>query len=204
MIIRGGANVYPEIIESVLRAHPNVADAAAVGGSGIDRKAIAQIHIREERVMTAAIQLYFEDFLPGRVFEGQTRTLGEEEFRMFAAITGDAHPIHYDPEYAARSRFGKRVAHGLLVMAISALGATALSERLSESMVAFVEQDCKFLKPVLIGDVVHTQLEVETVKPKSGGLGLVRFIVRVIHKNGDVALLGHHSYLLKCRIGEER
>ena len=51
--------------------------------------------------MTVTEQLYFEDFVPGRVFEGQTRTLGEEEFRMFAAITGDAHPIHYDPEYAA-------------------------------------------------------------------------------------------------------
>lgn len=154
--------------------------------------------------MTVTEQLYFEDFVPGHVFEGQTRTLGEEEFRMFAAITGDAHPIHYDPEYAARSRFGKRVAHGLLVMAVSALGATALSERLSESMVAFVEQDGRFLKPVLIGDVVHTELEVESVQPKSDGLGLVRFVVRVLLQNGETALLGHHSYLLKCRTGVEK
>lgn len=151
--------------------------------------------------MTMRAQMYFEDFAPGQVYPGQTRTLGEEEFRLFAAITGDAHPIHYDAEYAAGTRFGKRVAHGLLVMAVTALGATALAEDLREAMVAFLDQDCRFLKPVLIGDVIRTELEVEAVQPKSGGVGLVRFIVRASHRNGEVALVGHHSYLLKCKTG---
>ncbi len=154
--------------------------------------------------MTGLTQLYFEDFAPGQTYPGQRRALGEEEFRLFAAITGDAHPIHYDADYAARTRFGKRVAHGLLVMATTALGATALSDRLRESMVAFLGQDCRFLKPVLIGDAVRTELEVEAVERKSGGLGMVRFIVRAVLDSGEVALTGHHSYLLKCKSGESK
>lgn len=149
--------------------------------------------------MSDAEQLYFEDLAPGQVYPGQTRTLNEEAFRLFAQVTGDAHPVHYDAAYAAKTRFGKPVAHGLLVMAVSALGATPLSGRLRDAMVAFVEQGCHFLKPVLIDDSVRTELEVESVQPKSGGLGLVRFIVRVYAPSGDVALLGHHAYLLKCR-----
>ncbi|HYD56805.1 MAG TPA: MaoC family dehydratase [Burkholderiales bacterium] len=144
-------------------------------------------------------QLYFDDLQPGQLYPGQTAKLSAEEFRLFARITGDAHPIHYDAEYAARTRFGKPVAHGLLVMAMTALGATPLSGRLREAMVAFVEQDCRFLKPVLVDDSVRTELEVERVERKSGGLGYVRFIVRAFRGDGEVALVGHHSYLLKCR-----
>ena len=144
-------------------------------------------------------QLYYEDLAPGQVYPGQTRTLGKEEFDLFAKITGDAHPIHYDPEYAARTRFGRQVAHGLLVMAETALGATPLSPRFHESMIAFVEQGCRFLKPVLIGDTLRTELEVESLQKKSGGLGLVRFIVRLYGADGELALLGHHVYLLKRR-----
>src|SRR3954469_5506004 len=113
-------------------------------------------------------QLYYEDLAPGQIYPGQTRTLGDEEFRLFAKVTGDDHPIHYDAAYAARTRFGKQVAHGLLVMAETALGATPLSARFHEAMIAFVEQGCRFLKPVLIGDTIRTELEVESLQKKSG------------------------------------
>ncbi len=149
--------------------------------------------------MEASAQLYFEDLEPGQVFPGQAAKLGMDTFQLFARMTGDAHPIHYDAEYAARTRFGKPVAHGLLVMAMTALGATPLSGRLREAMIAFVEQDCRFLKPVLVEDTVRTELEVERVERKSGGVGYVRFAVRVWRGDGELALQGHHSYLLKSR-----
>ena len=145
-------------------------------------------------------QLYVEDFVPGTVYAGQRRTLDEAAFRKFAEATGDAHPIHYDAAYAAGTRFGRQVAHGLLVASAGALGATPLSAQLEESLVAFLEQDAKYLKPVLIGDEVRTEFEVESVKPTSSGTtGVVRFIVRVYGASGEVAMLGHHSYLLKTR-----
>lgn len=152
--------------------------------------------------MTAARapQLYFEDFQPGQVYAGQSRTLDEEAFAMFARVTGDAHPIHYDKAYAQKTRFGERVAHGLLLMSVTALGATPLSERLEESMVAFVEQDGRFLKAVLIGETVRTEFEVEEVRAsRSGGQGFVRFAVRALNDLGEVVLAGHHGYLIKGR-----
>jgi 3-hydroxybutyryl-CoA dehydratase len=84
-------------------------------------------------------QLYWDDFQLGQVYAGQSRTLDEAAFTMVAKVTGDAHPIHYDREYAMKTRFGECVAHGLLVMSVTALGATPLSDRLEESMIAFVE-----------------------------------------------------------------
>jgi 3-hydroxybutyryl-CoA dehydratase len=137
-------------------------------------------------------QLYFEDFKPGAVYAGQSRAL--------AGLTGDAHPIHYDRAYAMKTRFGERVAHGLLLMSMTALGATPLSARVEESMIAFVEQDAKFLKAVLIGETVRTEFEVESVRPtRAPAQGIVRFAVRVLNAGGEVVLAGHHTYLLKRR-----
>src|SRR3569832_2693309 len=112
-------------------------------------------------------QLKFEDIVAGQVYAGQTRKLDEAAFGLFAKLTGDSHPIHYDREYARQPRFGDCVAHGLLLMSITALGATPLSARLEEAMVAFVEQDGRFLRPVLVGEAVSTEFEVEHVRPVS-------------------------------------
>ena len=147
-------------------------------------------------------QLYFEDFAPGQIYPGQRRTLDENAFRSFAQLTGDAHPIHYDAEYASRTRFGRPVAHGLLVTAVGALGATPLSSRLEDALVAFLDQDATFVKPVLVGDEVRSELEVESVKPtRTGVTGIVRFAVRIYGADGEVAMRGHHTYLLKTRTG---
>ena len=143
-------------------------------------------------------QLYFDDFNLGDRFRSPGRTLGESHFLLFAGLTGDNHPIHYDEDYARRSRFGARVAHGLLVMAMSALGATALSHRLEASMIAFVEQGCRFRKPVLLGDSVHAEFEVAGLERK-GDKGLLRLRATLLNQRGEEVLEGHHVYLLRCR-----
>ena len=66
-------------------------------------------------------QLYFDDFKVGDRFRSPGRTLGDAHFLLFSGLTGDNHPLHYDEEYARQTRFGARVAHGLLVMAMSAV-----------------------------------------------------------------------------------
>jgi acyl dehydratase len=143
-------------------------------------------------------QLYFEDFTLGDRFRSPSRTLGDAAFLFFAGVTGDNHPIHYDEEYARHTRFGARVAHGLLVMAMTAVGASPLSHRLEESMIAFVEQGARFLRPVLLGDTVHPEFEVAGLERK-GERGLVRLAVRVTNQRGEVVLEGHHVYLIRCR-----
>lgn len=145
-------------------------------------------------------QYWFEDFTPGRRFPGTAHALDDGAFRQFAQMTGDAHPLHYDAEYAKKTAFGKPLAHGLLLMSMTALGATPLSAHVEDSMVAFLEQGGKFLKPVLVGDTVTPMLEVEEARATSNpGNGIVRFAARLTNQRGEVVLAGFHTYLIKRR-----
>lgn len=142
-------------------------------------------------------QLYLEDLNPGDRFEGETHALDEAAFAAFARLTGDAHPIHYDREYARATRFGERVAHGLLLVAMTALGATRLSARLRESMVALAEEGFRFRKAVLVGQAVRP---VFTVESKDAARGRVRFRVELLNTaTGEAVAEGFHDYVLKSR-----
>jgi acyl dehydratase len=145
-------------------------------------------------------QLYADDFAVGQRYAGQSVVLGDEQFKQFAQLTGDRHPIHYDDAYAAKTRFGKRLAHGLLVTSITALGATPLSDRLEQSMVAFLEQGMRFTAPALVGDRVSTGFVVESValKPEKKS-GVVTFSIAVVNQRGESLAEGFHRYLLRLR-----
>jgi acyl dehydratase len=141
---------------------------------------------------------YFEDFRLGEKFYIPAKTMTDAHFLFFAGITGDNHPIHYDDEYAKSTRFGKRVAHGLLVTSMTATGASTLSPMIEGSIVAFVEQSSHFLKPVLIGDTITPELEVTQLIQKTD-TGLLRLTTRVKNQRGEVVLEGTHAYLIKKR-----
>src|SRR5437660_10577006 len=102
----------------------------------------------------------------GDTFEGPSKTLNDAHFLFFSGLTGDAHPIHYDVEYAKATRFGKPLAHGLLLASMTALGASSARERI-EGFV-FVEQGCRFLKPALVGDTIRPRFEVEKIWSDEG------------------------------------
>ena len=69
-------------------------------------------------------QLFFEDFTVGDRFGSPSKTLTDAHFMFFAGMTGDAHPLHYDDEYAKKTRFGRRLAHGLLLTAMNCPNST--------------------------------------------------------------------------------
>lgn len=142
--------------------------------------------------------MYFEDFEIGQTFRSPAKTMTDAHFLFFAGLTGDNHPIHYSDEYAKNTRFGARVAHGLLVAGLTAAGASALSPDMEGSVVAFVEQSSRFLVPVLIGDTVAPELEVAELTPKTT-TGLVRLATRITNQRGETVLQGHHTYLFKRR-----
>jgi len=85
-------------------------------------------------------QRYLDDFTPGEVFESSPQTLTQSHFTAFAAMTGDAHPIHYDADYARARGWDAPLAHGLLLLGMCALGAAPISGELTESMVAMLGQ----------------------------------------------------------------
>jgi acyl dehydratase len=150
-------------------------------------------------------QIFADDLSVGMTFAGKTRKMTDDYFRAFAEITGDDHPIHYDDAYAAKTRFGRRLAHGLLVTSMTALGATPMGPRLEDSMVAFVEQGAHFLKPVFVGDELTASFVVAAIdaKPKRG-MSLVCFKTNLLNHRGETVLEGHHSYLLLSAPGSDK
>src|SRR5690554_4174124 len=96
----------------------------------------------------APCQLAATDLRVGDRVASRRVKLDSTVFDAFASLSGDAHPIHYDREYAADKGLRAPIAHGLLLLAVTALGATALSEQLHDSMIAMLNVEARYLAPV--------------------------------------------------------
>jgi acyl dehydratase len=132
-----------------------------------------------------------EDLKPGEVFETPSKTLTDAHFLFFSGLTGDNHPIHYDVEYAKGTRFGKPLAHGLLLASLTALGASTASSRIEGF--AFIEQGSRFLGPVVVGDTIRPRLTVERIW-QEGKRRFVRLATALINQRGETVLEGFHVY----------
>jgi 3-hydroxybutyryl-CoA dehydratase len=88
------------------------------------------------------------------------KTVTEADVTLVAGVTGDFNPVHVDAEAAAQSRFGERIAHGMLSAGfISAV----LGMRLPGTGSIYLSQSLRFTKPVRIGDTVTARVEVVEV-----------------------------------------
>ena len=143
-------------------------------------------------------QRWFEDFKVGDTFESPSKTLNDAHFMFFSGLTGDAHPVHYDDEYAKGTRFGRRLTHGLLLTSMTAVGASTLSPLMEHSMVAFVEQSMRFLKPAFIGDSIKPRHEIVALERKRSA-GLLTLKVTLTNQRGETVLEGQHKYLIAYR-----
>src|SRR6478752_3583720 len=150
-------------------------------------------------------QLFLEDFSKGQRFPGHPRKITEADVLSFAALTGDKHPIHYDDEYAKTTRFGRPIVHGLHLMALTALGATPLSEQLTQSMIAMLEQQATFRKPVFKDDTLRPEIEIEAIDRQHGkDWGRLAMKVRLTNQRDEIVLEGRHVYMVRCRAGSKK
>ncbi|MBA6291518.1 MaoC family dehydratase [Colwellia sp. MB3u-70] len=93
-----------------------------------------------------------------------SQTITDSDIKGFAGLTGDYNPVHVDEMYAADSRFGRRIAHGLLTAGFfSALFGT----RLPGPGCVYVSQNLNFKRPVYIGDTVVATVKVTSVDVSS-------------------------------------
>ncbi|GLK79233.1 MaoC family dehydratase [Methylopila turkensis] len=106
-------------------------------------------------------QIAFEDLSVGQTAEIR-HEVSEDGVRTFAALTGDTNPIHLSEAYAANTRFGGRIAHGLYT---ASLISAVLGTRLPGPGAVYLSQTIKFRAPVRIGDVVTTQVEITALDP---------------------------------------
>jgi 3-hydroxybutyryl-CoA dehydratase len=85
--------------------------------------------------------------------------------RAFAELSGDFNPIHLDEEFAAKTRFGKRIAHGMIS---GALISAVLGNEFREKKIVYLSQTMKFIAPVFIDDTITataTVVDIRADKP---------------------------------------
>jgi len=90
-----------------------------------------------------------------------SQTISEANIAMFIGAVGDTNPLHVNAEYAKRSRFGARIAQGILV---AGLISTAIGTKLPGPGAVYLGQSLKFLKPTHIGDTVTATVTVKAIR----------------------------------------
>jgi 3-hydroxybutyryl-CoA dehydratase len=127
----------------------------------------------------------FSELDVGDSFATEARAVNERDILEFAALTGDTHPQHTDPDWAAGSRFGEQIAHGLLVVSL-AVGLMPLDP---DRVVALRRvSDAVFKQPVKIGDTLHVEGEILRTQELDGEHGLVEMRLRIVNGSGRLAV----------------
>ena len=119
------------------------------------------------------------------------KTVTAEDVARFADVTGDSNPLHRDPEYAARTRFGQCIAHGMLSAGfISAALGTKLAP---DCCVVYLSQSLRFLRPVKIGETVRA---VAVVKGVDAQKRIVTVQTDCFNQDGEPVVKGEAVVLL--------
>lgn len=89
------------------------------------------------------------------------RTISDDDIRAFANATGDHNPLHLDEEFAKQTRFGKRIAHGML--SASLISAVIANELPGQGSI-YLGQTLQFVAPVFPGDTVTARVTVTGIR----------------------------------------
>ncbi len=141
-----------------------------------------------ERVFTAIARI--EDFEPGQHVT-LSKTFTEDDVQRFIEITGDVNPLHVDEQFAERTRFGRRVLHGMLTASIFS---TMVGMLLPGTGAIYRAQTIRFLLPVHIGETVTAHFVVRSVDRARHSLTIDSWIeneagARVIEGTCEAGLL---------------
>ena len=107
---------------------------------------------------------YFEDLSLG-MSESYTRTVKEADIQQFAEMSGDTNPAHLDEEFAATTRFEKRIAHGMLSASFIS---TLVGTKLPGPGCLYMSQTLKFRAPVYISDEVTATVSITDLNERRG------------------------------------
>jgi acyl dehydratase len=144
--------------------------------------------------------LHYEDLDVGQRWLTAARTVTEADIVAFAGLSGDFNPIHVDAEHAATTRFGERIAHGALVLAI-ATGLRQQQNVFRGTLKAWLGmREWRFQAPVRIGDTIHVVTEIkERRETKDPASGLVVQAVEVHNQRDEVVASGEFVTLMARR-----
>ena len=122
----------------------------------------------------------------------RTQTVTMRQLELYAEITGDRNPLHFDPDFAARTRFGRLVAQGGITSGM--LNALVAMDMPGAGTV-FMSQSLKYLAPAYVGDTLTAEAEVLALKPDKP---VCQLKVTIVNQTGTALLEGEcWTYTLK-------
>ncbi len=145
--------------------------------------------------------LYYEDMPIGRKFISKARPLSQAEVDRFAELTGDLNRLHIDEEYARKTVFGGRIAHGLLVLSF-AIGLWYDMDVTRDSLVALLGIDkVAFRAPARPGDKLHliSRVQSRRLSKSNPGAGIVVLDDAVANELGSEVMEFERVLLVKRR-----
>jgi 3-hydroxybutyryl-CoA dehydratase len=121
-----------------------------------------------------------------------SKVLSAEDVESFAIASGDTQPLHLDDSQASKTRFKKRIAHGILTAGV--ISAAIGTQVAPGQVVIYMNQSLKFLGPVYIGDTVTAKLNVISINaPRK----TVTLKASVINQSGDEILAGQSEVMIE-------
>lgn len=134
-----------------------------------------------------------------KFFVGQNasmrKTITEADVVLYAAISGDQNPVHIDEIAASESRFGRRIAHGMLA---AGLISAVLGMRLPGPGTIYLKQTLSFCKPIYINDTVTTRVEITHIREDKP---IATLATRVTNQDGEVVVEGESLVFCdQCRV----
>lgn len=114
----------------------------------------------------------------------QTKVITDQDLKMFGEVTNDLNPVHFDEDYASKTMFKKRIAHGMLV---GSLFSKVFGMQLPGEGSIYISQSLKFRRPVYLGDEIKA---VVTVKELNIEKNRVYFDCVAYNQAGDKVIVG--------------
>lgn len=142
---------------------------------------------------------YLDEFKEGEEFVTPSRTVTEADVVLFAALTGDYNELHTSEEFGKNTQFGKRIAHGLLGLAVSH-GLLFRLGFLEGTAIAFLGlENWKFEAPLFLGETIRVKARVADVKESKTkpDRGVIKFFLQILKQDGTVIQSGYKSIMLR-------
>lgn len=119
-----------------------------------------------------------------------SKTIQDADIETFGALTGDRNPVHFDDAWAKETRFGGRIAHGLLT---TSLLSAVLGMHLPGTGAIYRSQSLRFRAPVFPGDTITARVEVLELRPERRQ---VRLATTITNQRGEVVIDGSAEMLM--------
>lgn len=148
------------------------------------------------------VDLYYEDVDIGDTFDTASHTVTHDDIMGFAHVTLDHHPLHTDPEFCARTEFGRPIAHGLYGLSLME-GLKAQSKMYENTSIASLGWDkVRFLNPLFPDDTVFARVTFIDKRLSRSGRGIVTERCELINDKGEMVISSEHVSMLKLREAE--